>query len=106
MNLKECIKNFPSILKKVGKIVIIIIAIVAGFATSEIYNRYNDKVKSSTMQTPKGDNEISVAINECGEILIIDRKTGEYQLYSDKVGKMFFDLYSNRMLYNSTKPIN
>lgn len=104
MNVKESLKKIPGTLKRVGKIGIILIALVAGFASGEIYHRYKDKVKSSEMQIAKGTDQISIAINECGEILFIDRESGQYELYTDSVGRMFFDLYSSKMLYEANKP--
>ena len=43
----------------------------------------------------------SIAVNERGEVMIIDRKTGSYEVYADSVGKMIFDLYAGRMYYES-----
>lgn len=98
MKVKDFFTKILVMLKHAGKIVIIVSALIIGFASGEIYYRYKDKMKSNEMQTPKTDKEISIAINECGEILFIDRSTGQYQMYSDSVGKMFFDLYSAKMI--------
>ena len=98
LKVKESWKKVFTALKHAGKIVIIATALVAGFASGEIYHRYKDNVKANEMQEPKSEKEISIAINECGEILFIDRVTGQYQIYTDSDGKMFFDIYSSQMM--------
>ena len=41
--------------------------------------------------------EISIAINESDQLLIIDKQTGEYVVYQDSIGKTIFYLYANKM---------
>lgn len=101
--MKEFLVKLPVHLRRAGKITIILIAMFAGFSAGEIYHRYRDKIASEEMPVPKTHKEISIAINECGEIMFIDRSTGKYQLYTDSVGQMFFDLYSAKMMYSAKK---
>ena len=49
------------------------------------------------MQAPKNAEITSVAINERGELMMIDRKNGAYTLYDAPVGDMIFKLYANRI---------
>jgi hypothetical protein len=54
------------------------------------------------MQEPKKSETTSVAINERGELMVIDRKGGAYTLYDATVGDMIFKLYANR-IYSQNK---
>ena len=50
---------------------------------------------------PFQGNEISIAVNESSELLLIDRKTGKYQVYSDEIGKSIYKLYMVK-IYNES----
>jgi hypothetical protein len=41
--------------------------------------------------------ETSVAVNERGELMLIDRKNGTFQIYQDSVGQIIFKMYANKM---------
>jgi hypothetical protein len=44
-------------------------------------------------------NDISIAVNESNDLLMIEKKTGNYIIYSDSVGNCIFKMYVNR-IYN------
>jgi len=41
--------------------------------------------------------EISIAVNESNELIMIERATGNYIVYSDKIGQTIFGMYANRI---------
>jgi hypothetical protein len=41
--------------------------------------------------------EISIAVNESNELIMIERATGEYIVYSDQIGQTIFGMYANRI---------
>ena len=41
--------------------------------------------------------EISIAVNESNELIMIERATGEYIVYSDTIGQTIFGMYANRI---------
>jgi uncharacterized cupredoxin-like copper-binding protein len=41
--------------------------------------------------------EISIAVNESDELIMIERKTGKYIVYSDAIGQTIFGMYANRL---------
>jgi hypothetical protein len=47
--------------------------------------------------------EISIAVNESNELIMIERATGEYIVYSDQIGKTIFGMYANRIHQNAGK---
>ena len=104
---KEKLKLFwEKIVKFVShlsKIAIIIAAMFVGFSLGEIYHNYRMKMKSQEMQKTRDQDVTSVAINERGEVMIVDRKTGTYEVFSDSVGLMVFNLYASKIYYTSTK---
>jgi hypothetical protein len=96
---KNLIDEFKKFFKNLGKVVIIITAIASGYAASEIYHRYERGIIAHKMQEPKTIKETSAAINERGELVIFDRRYGTYQIYSDSVGKVIFNLYATKIYY-------
>lgn len=88
---------------KLGRVILFTFAVILGYSVCEIYHR----TKSNPMVAKeiKSISETSVAINERGEMMIIDRKTGDYTIYQDSVGKSIFTLYANSIQakYEKTK---
>jgi hypothetical protein len=46
--------------------------------------------------------EISIAVNESNELIMIERETGEYIVYSDQIGQTIFGMYANRIHQEAT----
>ena len=86
------------------KVIFILVAVASGYSISEIHHRYseeNSNKEGAPMET-RNSSEISVAINERNELMIIDRRNGEYDVYADSTGIQIFNLYANKM-YNDNK---
>lgn len=98
--VKEFTESIKRFFNNVGKIAIIVTAMACGYASSEIYHRYDDSIKAHKMQEPKTIKETSAAINERGELMVIDRKYGTYQIYDGEVGKIIFELYATKIYYD------
>lgn len=103
--MNETFKNWKEKAAKffstISKIAVILISMTVGFVISELYRSYTKKETQVTVvekiPTTRTQKETSVAINERGEIIIMDRKDGSYQIYSDSVGLMVFNHYASKM---------
>lgn len=101
MENPEITKSPNSMIKKIikdlGNTVLLIMTIVIGFTIGYYYttltNQLADKTPIVNVKTMK---ETSVGVNERHELLIIDRATGDYIIYSDSVGTAIFNVYANR----------
>jgi hypothetical protein len=93
MEKTQILEKSRILLNKIGKFIIFILLVVFGYSICEIYHY----TKKKSTNIPKKASEISVAVNERGEMLIIDRSTGEYNFYQDSVGIFIFNLYANRI---------
>ena len=80
-----------------------IIAVVSLTTAAFQIGRYYQSSKSSN---PKQTNpyahafspeEISIAVNESNELIMIERSTGKYIVYSDEIGQTIFGMYANRI---------
>lgn len=88
-----------SFLKKLGNLAILAICLGGGFAGGFFYNNAMTHIK------PKAPSVLmlkttSVAIDESDNLIILDKKTGDYSIYSDSVGIAVFNLYAHRMVSN------
>ncbi len=72
-----------------------------GFIASQLYHRYKEstKVDIQEIQTSK---QIFTAFGEKGELLLINRKTGAYNMYSDEIVKIIFN-HQASVMYNTSK---
>ena len=86
-----------TVLKTAGRITIIAVSLFIGFTSGEIYRAYNKGIAASQMPTVQKVDATSVAINDRGELMIIDRGTGKYMLFDDQVGKSIFNQYASRI---------
>lgn len=98
-NFKEFTLGVKKFFSNLGKVAVIIIAMACGYAASEIYHRYEISVRAHKMQEAKTIGQTSAAVNERGELMIIDRQFGTYQIYDSKVGKTIFDLYAKEIYF-------
>lgn len=93
----ETLKSFG---KKALNVLVGVSLLICGFCIghySYILRNCNNKPKA-VMKTTK---DVSVAINESNEVLIIDRASGQFETYSDSVGTNIFKLYAAKMYQNN-----
>jgi hypothetical protein len=61
----------------------------------------NNKNKETKVENPYAHayspEEISIAVNESNELIMIERATGNYIVYSDAIGQTIFSMYANRI---------
>lgn len=100
-NLKEKAKEYGI---KIGRILIIVLAVFIGYIGSEIHTNYKSKLVEAPIPVVKTLTETSIAINERNEMLIINRADGTYQIYQDSVGITIFNMYAAKMYFAKTNP--
>lgn len=102
--LKTLLAKLEVFAKKLGNLIVLSLALIAGFFIGYYYwvmtHKTNDR---DQLQNVKELKTTSVAINERDELLVIDRKTGRYTIYQDSVGVVIFKLYANK-IYKQTVP--
>ena len=66
----------------------------------------NNKNKETKVENPYAHayspEEISIAVNESNELIMIERATGNYIVYSDQIGQTIFGMYANRIHQEAT----
>jgi RPA family protein len=80
--------------------VVVVGLITASFGIGN-YMGKNQSIKKEVATNPYAHafspEEISIAVNESSELIMIERTTGKYIVYSDEIGKTIFSMYVNRI---------
>jgi hypothetical protein len=94
--MKKVIEQIRSLAKPFFLIVMIssalIIGWIVGYYTNKIANNYVNQ------KSVKTEENVSVAVNEKNQLILIDKETGEYQIYSDSVGLNILNVYAKSMV--------
>ena len=90
-----------AVTKKVFSYVIIVGALGAGFVIGRFTQTYPPAKEANPYQSIHSIKNVSIAVNESNELMLIDRTTGKYQMYSDSIGMAIFKMYSNRIYQNA-----
>ena len=91
--IKEKIK---SIFKHTLIYSIIVFAVISSFFVGIYYNEVTKKEKKYEVTKIIKD-EVSLAIDENSNLIIIENKTGDYTIYEDSVGVSIFRLYAKNV---------
>jgi hypothetical protein len=100
MNYLSMKQDFAKVFKKVATYAVGAAVIIGSITAGIAYGKYTSKVEvkpKMVIQPSIKLKDISVAVNERKEILIIDRTTGEYLTYEDSVGMAIFNMYAGRI---------
>lgn len=98
--MKLTLETVKSYVKPVLNIVILVTVSTATFKLGALHQA-SQAEKADVVQNPYAHaftpDELSIAVNESNELLMIERSTGKYIVYSDQIGQTIFDMYANRI---------
>lgn len=78
-----------------------IIALSVGFTVGYYYYIFSElKLSNSNKRTVKEirRSNVSIAIDDHENLMIIDKETGDYTIYQDSVGVSIFNLYAKNIV--------
>jgi hypothetical protein len=79
---------------------LIILTLVAGFGLGYYFQEL--KVKPKAVNETILNKEVRIAIDSEDKLIIMDRKTGQYIIYSDSIGSSIFRMYASKI----ANPVN
>lgn len=94
--------NKETIVKAIKPALNVVIVVSVATASFKLGSMY----QASKKEAIKAENpyshafspeEISIAVNESNELIMIERATGDYIVYSDQIGQTIFGMYANRI---------
>jgi uncharacterized cupredoxin-like copper-binding protein len=86
-------------IKHAVSVVVLVAMGTIGFQSGRAYQKYvkvAEKVENPYSHAFSPE-EISIAVNESGELIMIERATGKYIVYSDAIGQTIFGMYASRI---------
>jgi hypothetical protein len=96
--LKKLKEKVTPIFKSITVYGIILCSVVAAFFIGVFYNQTTNTNKVSKVQVKTIiKSEVNLAIDENNHLIIIDKKTGNYSIYQDSIGKTIFKLYAKNV---------
>ena len=85
---------------------IILSSVSAAFFIGVFYNQMTNKEKISKVKVRTIVNsEVNLAIDENNHLIVIDKKTGNYSIYQDSIGKTIFKLYAKNV-WGQNNPVS
>jgi hypothetical protein len=86
-------------LKPALNVVIVVSVATASFKLGSMYqaSQKEDTKTENPYSHAFSPEEISIAVNESNELIMIERATGDYIVYSDQIGQTIFGMYANRI---------
>lgn len=76
--------------------VIVATTLVAGFGLGYYFQEL--KTKPQVVNETILNKEVRIAVDSEDKLIIMDRKTGRYIIYSDSVGKAVFKIYASKIV--------
>lgn len=105
MDIKLFFQNWQSkifgFLKRLMWLLIVLGSLTAGYFLKGAVENFQKENISCKNMSLKQLETTSVAINERGELMIIDRNTGTFVTYNDTIAKLIFDMYSSKIYFAS-----
>jgi hypothetical protein len=80
---------------------IVVTTLIAGFGLGYYFQEL--KVKPQAVNETILNKEVRIAVDSEDKLIIMDRKTGQYVIYSDSVGKAVFKMYASKIV-NTVEP--
>jgi hypothetical protein len=77
-------------------IIIVAATLAAGIAVG--YYSREIRGKSDVISETILQNEIRIAVDSEDKLILMDRKTGHYTIYSDSIGKTIFHIYAKKIV--------
>ena len=92
---EEFKEKFKSAFARFMNITIVASTLIAGFGLGYYFQEL--KVKPQSVNETILNKEVRIAIDSENKLIIMDRKTGQYIIYSDSIGSAIFKMYAAKI---------
>jgi hypothetical protein len=93
-------ENIQKFVNRFMNITIVAATLIAGFGLGYYFNEL--KMKPQSVNETILNKEVRIAVDSEDKLILMDRKTGSYVIYSDSVGRIIFKMYAQKI----AAPIN
>jgi hypothetical protein len=88
-------ENIQKFVNRFMNISIVTATLIAGFGLGYYFNEL--KMKPQAVNETILNKEVRIAIDSEDKLILMDRKTGSYTIYSDSVGRIIFKMYAQKI---------
>jgi hypothetical protein len=92
---EEFKEKFKAAFARFMNITIVASTLIAGFGLGYYFNEL--KMKPKSVNETILNKEVRIAIDSEDKLIMMDRKTGSYTIYSDSVGRIIFKMYASKI---------
>ena len=98
-------EKLKQVLKPVGNWSLFIVSITTAFFVGYYYPTLQKSLNEEPKRflQPRTHERTSVSVTDRGELLIIDRESGKFDVYEESVGLSVFKAYGTRITSNQPK---
>lgn len=102
---EEMIQKLSKTMKSLGNWVLIVTVALSAFFLGYYYPKIKQTIvgEQKSFIVPKTSNEITVSVTDRGELMVMDRRTGRFEIYEEMVGLNVFKAYGNRITQTPVK---
>lgn len=88
-------ENIQKFVNRFMNISIVATTLIAGFGLGYYFNEL--KMKPQAVNETILNKEVRIAVDSEDKLILMDRKTGSYTIYSDSVGRIIFKMYAQKI---------
>ena len=101
----EMTQKMTKMMKSLGNWILIITVALSAFFLGYYYPKIKQTIvgDQKAFISPKSSNEITVSVTDRGELMVMDRRTGKFEIYDEAVGLNVFKAYGSRITQTPTK---
>ena len=101
----EMIEKATKTMKSLGSWIMIVTVALSAFFLGYYYPKIKQTIvgDQKAFISPKNSNEITVSVTDRGELMVMDRRTGRFEIYDEAVGLNVFKAYGNRITQTPVK---
>ena len=102
---EEMIQKLSKTMKSLGNWILTITVALSAFFLGYYYPKIKQTIvgEQKTFIVPKTSSEITVSVTDRGELMVMDRRTGKFEIYEETVGLNIFKAYGVRITQNPGK---
>jgi hypothetical protein len=91
--------------KSVGNWIFIGLLVLSAFFLGYYYPKIKQTIvgEQKSFITPKTSSQITTSVTDRGELMMMDRATGKFEIYDEAVGLNIFKSYGNRITQTHSK---
>lgn len=89
-------ENIQKFVNRFMNVTIVASTLIAGFGLGYYFQEL--KVKPKAVNETILNKEVRIAVDSEDKLILMDRKTGQYVIYSDSVGRTIFKMYAQKIV--------